>query len=271
MSIGFIGAGNMAYALVSGIIEAGHIDEDIWVSDPKTCVKERFCTLSPRIHFTNNNNDVFLNCRLVVLAVKPQQLAGVFSAAAQVFQQVELDQVLCSVAAGVSCSTINSYLPKSLTVVRAMPNTPALIGCGITGLYSADASPQKRADVEMMFSSVGSVLWVEDESLMQAITATSGSGPAYFFAFMEMMVTGAKALGLAEQEAQKLVIQTALGASELAARQKTSDLAALREQVTSPGGTTEAGLKVFCSEAQKTQIAATLQAAYQRAIELENS
>lgn len=269
MSIGFIGGGNMAFALVSGLVEAGLVSETILVSDLKPSAKDRFCALSSQVQFTNDNADVLSRCRLVVLAVKPQQITDVLRSGAEVLQRQSQDLSICSVAAGISCSTIKDYLPETISVVRAMPNTPALIRSGVTGLYSPDASAQTRHEIEKLFSAVGSVLWVKDEKHMQAITATSGSGPAYFFAFMEMMVEGAKALGLSQQQAQQLVIQTALGASQLAAKEGATNLAALREQVTSPGGTTEAGLKVFRSRAHEEHVAATLKAAYQRSIELE--
>lgn len=283
MTIGFIGGGNMAHAIVSGLIATESLNEGkslnkgksfngenclnegILVADPKPSAGERFQALSPRVEFTQENQDVFSRCSVLILAVKPQQIATVLS---NIGTEYPPEQLIISVAAGVSCASIKAHLPASVAVIRAMPNTPALIGAGITALFSDEASTDERIIAETIFAAVGQVLWVEKEIEIQAVTATSGSGPAYFFALMEMMVKSAQALGLAPEQAYQLVTQTALGASQLA-QKSPAKLAALREQVTSPGGTTEAGLKVLRTPEQQQKIDAVLRAAYQRAIELE--
>ncbi len=242
-TIGFIGGGNMAQALLQGVVSASLFDADtIWVSDVRA---ERLDELKAQysVHVTTDNKDLTQQADIIVLSVKPQVMADVLDGIAGTLKD---DALVISIAAGITTEAIKAKL-GAVQIVRVMPNTPALVGAGASGLYNASASQNGLKTAVSIFASVGRAVVVEDENLIDAVTAVSGSGPAYFFLLMEEMIKAGVELGLTEETANTLVLQTAKGAALLAeaAQENNEDPAILRQKVTSPGGTTEAALKVM--------------------------
>ncbi|MBI2381232.1 MAG: pyrroline-5-carboxylate reductase [Gammaproteobacteria bacterium] len=239
--IAFLGAGNLAQSLVAGLLAQGHPAAALRATrrgpEQQEALRTRF-----GIAADGDNREAAAWAELVVLAVKPQQLAALCAELAAVDFTGKL---VISVAAGATTALIAKHLGQSPAMVRAMPNTPSRIGLGATGLYATPAvSPAQKAEAEALFQAVGTTAWLADEGLMDVVTAVAGSGPAYYFAFMEAMQAAAVNLGLDEATARILVKQTALGAVSLAER-SAEDLAELRRQVTSKGGTTAAALARF--------------------------
>ncbi len=263
--IGFIGGGNMAGALLHGLIEDGTPPERLLVAEPDA---ERRQRLAERfgIAVTADNAEVAAHADLVVLAVKPQVLEAVARALAP---HLEARRPLClSIAAGVRHGTLSQWLGGEVPLVRAMPNTPAMLRAGATGLYAPpEVSEAHRAAAEHVMRAVGLVIWVDDEALMDAVTAVSGSGPAYFFLFMEAMEAAARELGLDGDQARLLVRQTALGATRMALESEL-DLPDLRLGVTSPGGTTERAIAAFEAGDLRGLVKKALTAARDRSLEL---
>jgi pyrroline-5-carboxylate reductase len=238
--IGFIGAGNMAQAIVKGVISAAaYAPQDILVSDIRV---DQLDVLRDQYGITpvEKNTDLASTVDVLVLSVKPQIMPAIL---AEISGCIKSDAIVISIAAGVTTSKITAAL-GDVPVIRVMPNTPALVGCGMAGLFSANANDDAMQTATNIFSAVGQAIVVATEDLVDSVTAVSGSGPAYFFLLMEQMIAAAQKLGLDEEAATKLVIQTAKGAAILA---ETSDdsPAQLRQKVTSPGGTTQAALEVF--------------------------
>lgn len=239
--IGFLGAGNMASALAGGLRARGWPGDRLWLSDPNPA------QLQPHrqqgLQVTTDNLALLAAVDVLVLAVKPQVMAQVLTPLADLAQSRR--PLVISIAAGIPISALTRWLGGALPIVRAMPNTPALVQTGASGLF---ASPQvdheTRALAERILGAVGLTLWVEREALIDAVTAVSGSGPAYFFHVMEAMIAAGVRLGLDEVDARALTLQTALGAAQMAI---TADVGPdeLRRRVTSPGGTTERALEVF--------------------------
>jgi pyrroline-5-carboxylate reductase len=263
MKISFLGGGNMAAALIGGLVEQGFEPARLQVCELQEAARQRLgqqfgvrCVAAPDADF--------LSADCVVLAVKPQQMRQALLALAGQFGR----QLVISIAAGIRLADIERWLGGYARVVRAMPNTPALVGAGITGLC-ADPTVVfgERVAAEQVLGAVGSTLWIEDEAMMDAVTAVSGSGPAYVFHFIESLQAAAQALGFAPEQARRLSIETFVGATRLAAA-STEDVAALRARVTSPGGTTEAALRTLDTRGVKDAIAAAVQAAQQRGREL---
>lgn len=206
------------------------------------------------------------DCDLIVLAVKPQAMAGACASLRPAL--AGRAPVVMSLAAGVTLTRIEDLLGSGLALARCMPNTPSLVGAGAAGLFANDrASAEQKRDIEDLMSSVGVSVWCERESDLDAITALSGSGPAYFFLFMEAMRDAACGLGLERGLAERLIGQTALGAAELA-RASEQGLAELRAQVTSPGGTTEAALARFEQGGLRQLVDEAIARAAERAREL---
>lgn len=239
--IGFIGAGNMASALAGGLLAQGFRPADIALSDSNPAAlaahKARGCFI------TADNAEVVARADVLVLAVKPQVMAEVLKPLAAVVQQRQ--PLVLSIAAGIPAASIERWLGGPLPVVRAMPNTPALVQAGATGLFAnARVSAAQRQAAERLLGAVGLTVWVPDEALIDAVTAVSGSGPAYFFYVMEAMMAAGRELGLDEKTARALTLQTALGAAQMAI---TADVGPdeLRRRVTSPGGTTERAVARF--------------------------
>lgn len=263
MKITFLGGGNMANALIGGLIQQDFAAADIAVIEPNADNRGRLaqaygvvCHAAPAAEA--------LACDLLVLAVKPQQM----KAAVAPLQPFLAAQVVVSIAAGLRLDSLSRWLGGHRKLVRTMPNTPALIGAGVTGLYALpEVSAAERAAAERVLQAVGSTVWIDDEARMDAVTAVSGSGPAYVFLFIEALQQAAAELGFDAEQARRLSIETVLGAARLAA-QSDEPAAVLRERVTSKGGTTEAALKVMAERAVKEGIVAGVHAADARGREL---
>ena len=266
MKIAFIGCGNMAQSLIGGLIANGTEGQNIIVADPlpasTTQAAEKW-----NVTVADNNLDAAAKADVIVLAVKPQQMKNVLTDMASALDQ----QLLVSIAAGILTRDMLAWANASnskVAIVRCMPNTPALIQCGATGLYADSAvTDSQRKTAEVILGAVGATAWVERESQLDAITALSGSGPAYFFLMIEAMTDAAKELGLDHDLAVNFATQTALGAARMTAEGDT-DPAQLRKNVTSPAGTTEAALKSFDNDNFRKIVLSAMQAADKRAHEL---
>ncbi len=263
MKATFIGAGNMAGALIGGLVARGIPAGDLVAIDPDARQRERI-TAAHAITARAAATDEDLRADVVVLAVKPQVMAPVAKALAGRLG----DALVISVAAGIRATDIARWLGGHGRVVRCMPNTPALIGMGITGAAAlAQVDDAARALAESILGTVGTIVWVDDESRLDAVTALSGSGPAYVFHFIEALERAGTAIGLPAGQSRQLAIATVRGAAELAARSGEPP-SVLREQVTSKGGTTAAALAVMQDGAIDAKIAAGVAAALRRSIEL---
>ena len=240
--IAFIGGGNMASSLVGGLVESGHPPPAIVVSEPEV-EKRRDLEARFAVTVTPDNREAAAASDVVVLAVKPQIMAEVLTGAAGAMRA--RGPLVVSIAAGIRIARILEWLDYPAPVVRTMPNTPALLGCGATALFANPAvSAEQRAAAEAILRSAGIALWVDDEDLLDAVTAVSGSGPAYYFLLMEHMIETGVRLGLTGEQASALTLQTALGAARMALEAGRTP-AELRVGVTSPGGTTERALDRF--------------------------
>ena len=273
----FIGAGNMARSLIVGLLQ-DKTELQIRVADPDQAQLENLALSCPGITTLTDNNEACEGAQIIVLAVKPQILPSVCESLATLVQKTK--PLVISVAAGVLETTISEALgcnkvldsAKALgsqpPIVRCMPNTPALVQAGATGLYANDVvSEKQRNEAEAILRAVGITLWFDDEQQLNAVTAVSGSGPAYFFLVMEAMQKSALQLGLNNNEARLLVLQTAMGAAKLAL-ESNDDAGTLRERVTSKGGTTEAALNVLQEGGLTELFHQALTAAEQRSIKL---
>ena len=264
-TIGFIGAGNMASSLVSGLIDGGFPREKICVSDIDA-EKLTFLQHKCQVNTYPENKSVATRVDVLVLAVKPQILRNVAK---------EISNVVCSqkpliisIAAGIREMDISNWLGYSAAIVRCMPNTPALLRTGATALHAnPNVSDEQRDLAESVMRAVGLTVWVPDESLLNAVTALSGSGPAYFFLLMELMEKAALDLGLDKETARLLTEQTAFGASKVALEVNESP-AELRRRVTSPGGTTQRAIEVFEQGKLELLVAKAMRAAQARSIEM---
>ncbi len=240
--IAFIGGGNMARSLVGGLIARGQAAGDIVVAEPQAAARDALAR-EFGVHVTEDNGAAARDATLVVLAVKPQVMRTVCTALRE--SGAGRGAVFVSIAAGIRTGQLVGWLGAGTPVVRAMPNTPALIGAGATGLFATPhVTPAQRAATESLLAATGIVAWIADEALMDAVTAVSGSGPAYFFLLVEALQAAAEAQGLPRDAARALVVQTALGAARMAA-EGGEDAATLRQRVTSPGGTTQAAIEAL--------------------------
>ena len=260
-TIAFIGGGNMADSLVGGLIAGGHPPERIWVADPFI---DQLDSLVDRhqIHVTQENSEAASHADVILMATKPQVLA---EAAAEIRDVVvERQPLVLSIAAGIREPDLRRWLGGEAAVVRAMPNTPSLLGAGATALYAnPEVTDAQKETARGILETVGLAIWVDEEDHMDVVTATSGSGPAYFFYVMEAMTRAAEELGLDADTASQLVRQTALGAARMAS-EGTDDPATLRQKVTSPGGTTAAALEALESGDLEKCFARALTAARDR-------
>ena len=262
--IGFIGAGNMASALAGGLLARGWRPSDIALSDTYPAQLEAHT--SSGVITMMDNARLLEHADVLVLAVKPQVMSAVLKPLAALAQKKR--PLVISIAAGIPVASIERWLGGPLPVVRAMPNTPALVQSGATGLFAnAQTSPDQRSAAEAILGAVGLTLWVEEEGLIDAVTAVSGSGPAYFFYVMEAMMAAGRELGLDEKTARALTLQTALGSAQMAI---TADVGPdeLRRRVTSPGGTTERAIAAFDAAGLKAIFATALGACADRGAEL---
>lgn len=265
-ALAFIGGGNMAKALIGGLLARGTPAGEVIVADPVTAQRDDLGRLFPGITVVADNESAARRARTWVLAVKPQQMREVACGLAT--GAATQRPLVISVAAGIRCASLARWLGADATIVRTMPNRPALQGAGATGLFAAagvDAAARQRAEAVM--SAVGATVWVDDETLIDAVTAVSGSGPAYVFLLIELMEAAGVAEGLDAATARRLAVETAYGAS-LMARSMPESPALLREQVTSKGGTTEAALAVLRGAGLDAIMARAIHAARQRSAEL---
>jgi pyrroline-5-carboxylate reductase len=243
LSIGMIGGGNMARALVRGLLRGGHPAHRISIAEPEAAQRALVAALAPGLVIDANNTPVAQNAAVLVLAVKPQILPDVATVLAG--QRRPAGQLVMSVAAGITLGSLAGWLGAATPLVRVMPNQPATIGAGVSALAASTAvDAAGRQVAEYVAGTTGRALWLPDETLMDAVTAVSGSGPAYFYLLMEHMERTAIDLGLSPDLAAALVRETALGAARVVVETR-GEPAALRATVTSPGGTTAAALRIF--------------------------
>lgn len=265
-TIGFIGAGNMARSLIGGLLAndwpANHIlvaDHD---ADQRRSAGERL-----GVHASADNHEIALASDILVLAVKPQALKSVARDLASTVK-TRPSLLLVSIAAGVRSADLDRWLGGNLPLVRAMPNTPALVNSGATGLYANDrVSSKQRNAAESLLRACGVAVWVENEALLDVVTALSGSGPAYFFLMMEALEAAAVKAGLPRDAARLLTLETAFGAAKMAL-EGGEEPAQLRQRVTSPGGTTERAIQAFEDAGFREACTQAIQAAIIRAQEL---
>ncbi|KXS52063.1 pyrroline-5-carboxylate reductase [Marinobacter persicus] len=264
-TISFIGAGNMASAIIGGMLDNGFQADKIWVSAPDDnhlqSIRKRF-----GISVTTDNRYCAQQADMVVLAVKPQVMAEVCQDIAPVVQNTR--PLMVSIAAGLTADTLDEWLGGGLPLVRVMPNTPSLVGKGAAGLYAnSQVKDKQKKMVQAVFESIGSALWVEDENLLHAVTALSGSGPAYFFLMLEALESAATEAGIAPETARELAIQTMAGAAEMAGRSE-HDPAQLKRNVMSPGGTTEQAIHTFEDGGLRELVKKAYGAAFKRSQEM---
>ena len=260
-NISFIGGGNMAQALIGGLIARGLPPTRITVSDPVEQVRDLL--KEKAVHVTEDNLAAIAQADIVVFAVKPQVLAQVLR---PLYGQFD-DKLVISIVAGAEIATISELLGTE-RVVRVMPNTPALVQTGAHGLYATEqVNSTDRELASQVLAATGLTIWVNSEAQIDAVTAVSGSGPAYFFYLMESMIRAGKNLGLDEKVATALTLQTALGAAQMAITSSNTP-AELRKNVTSPNGTTQAAIEVFDHAQISQNIQAALAAAKTRSQEL---
>ncbi|MCF6282596.1 MAG: pyrroline-5-carboxylate reductase [Candidatus Polarisedimenticolaceae bacterium] len=266
-NITFIGGGNMATSLISGLIADGVEPATITVCDPDA---EKLAGLRARftIHTERDNSKAIACADTLVFAVKPQVLQQVACELAATVQQEK--PLVISIAAGIREESLEHWLGGGVALVRAMPNTPALIQTGATVLHANSATSEKQRNLaETILRAVGLVRWVKDEQLMDAVTALSGSGPAYFFLVMEAMENAGMEMGLDQECAHLLTLQTALGAARMAIESRDTP-AQLRQKVTSPGGTTERALETFEAGKLRELFSVALTSARDRSQELSD-
>lgn len=263
--ISFIGGGHMATSLITGLIDSKFDKSKIWVSDLNEEKRERFKS-ELHIHVADSNIQASEKADVLVLAIKPHDMKAV----AQEIKSI-VDRrlpLIISIAAGVKTEQLNRWFGAALPIVRAMPNTPALLRAGATALYANSKTTEEQSSLaESILRAVGVTVWVAHEHEMDTVTALSGSGPAYFFLIMEALQEAAESLGLSSNAAKILTLQTALGASRMALESDIS-LEALVERVASPGGTTEKGLEALEKGGIKDLLKIALKAAKDRSEEI---
>lgn len=260
-NICFIGGGNMAQALIGGLVSRGLPPTRITVSDPVEQIRQLL--QEKEVHVTQDNVAAIQNADVVVLAVKPQVLATVL----RPLKGLLSDKLVISIIAGAEIQTISNLIDSD-RIVRVMPNTPALVQTGAHGIYANDVvGSSDRELTSQILAATGLTIWVNSEAQIDAVTAVSGSGPAYFFYLMESMIRAGKNLGLDEKVATELTLQTALGAAQMAITSSNTP-SELRKNVTSPNGTTQAALEVFDRAQISQNIQSALAAAQKRSQEL---
>ncbi len=267
MNVVFIGGGNMADALIGGMLKSGFKPGQLRAVEISGDARRRLAD-KYRIECYDEPRKALRTGDVVVFAVKPQQMKE-----AARFSGLKLNaHLVISIAAGITLATLSRWLggatEKYARMIRAMPNTPALIGAGVAGLFAqAGVSDSERKQAEAILGAVGATVWIEDEALMDAVTAVSGSGPAYVFWFIEQLAGAGASLGLSAEASRKLALETVLGAAKLAA-QSADAPSVLRERVTSKGGTTEAALKAFEEQKLAERFLRAVEAARDRGAEL---
>jgi len=261
--IAFIGAGNMAASLIGGLRAKGLDATQIRASDPGAETRARV-NAEHGIEVFADNADAIQGADVVVLAVKPQAMKAVCEA---IRPSLKPNQLVVSIAAGITCASMNNWLGDQ-PIVRCMPNTPALLRQGVSGLFATgQVTAEQREQAQELLSAVGIALWLNEEQQLDAVTAVSGSGPAYFFLLIEAMTAAGVKLGLPAEIAAQLTLQTALGAAHMAVASDV-DAAELRRRVTSPAGTTEAAIKSFQAGGFEALVEQALGAAAHRSAEM---
>lgn len=267
-TIAFIGAGNMAGSLIGGLIADRYPADKIIATNP---IEDRLNFLKDtfQIITTKNNKGAVSQADVVVFAVKPTELKSVMSELREILNSKR--PLIISIVTGITTTTMAKWCQSSPAIVRCMPNTPALLRSGTTGLFAnKEVSEEQRTIAESILRAVGATLWFDQESDLDIVTAISGSGPAYFFYIMECMKDCAIKMGLSDDAAQILTVNTALGAARMAL-ESDKEIGTLREQVTSKGGTTEQALKVFDQGGLRDLIEKALDAAHEKATQMANS
>jgi len=251
----------MATALIGGLLAKGTDPRLIAVIEVSPAARERLGARYP-VRIATAPDAALQRSEVIVLAVKPQDARSALAA-------VEVrEQLVISIAAGITCATLSRWLGGHRRIVRCMPNTPALVGAGIAALYAMpEVGPQEKRKAQTILEATGEVVWVGEERMLDPVTAVSASGPAYVFWFMEQLARVGRTLGLEDEVAKKLALHTVLGAAQLALQSGESP-ATLRKNVTSKGGTTEAALRVFEEEKLAERFARAIEAASRRAAEL---
>lgn len=263
--IGFIGAGNMASSIIGGLIKNQFSANDIWISD-HNAEQTKKLKQQYQLNVASNNIELARSVDTIILAVKPQIMKIVCQ---EIASQLKANQLFISIAAGLTTETITSWLGNSqASFIRCMPNTPALLGYSATGLFAnTQVSSIQKEQADNIMDAIGINIWVENEQLIDSITAVSGSGPAYFFLMMEAMIDTGIKLGLSPEMSQQLVKQTALGASMMI-NENSISAQQLRKNVTSPGGTTEQAINSFQENGFEKIVEQALSQAQRRAGEL---
>ena len=261
LSVAFIGAGNMATAMIQGLLKTGLSAQQISAADPLASARENLAAQG--IAALEDNASACHNANVVVLAIKPQVAASVVTSL-----DLGPNQLVVSIMAGIELASLSAWLPGGQPIVRCMPNTPALVGAGMTALYAnPGVTDPQREHAAHILQAAGETVWVDHEGALDAVTALSGSGPAYYFLLMEAMIESGTAMGLDETLARKLTLQTAYGAAFMALHSDDPP-AQLRKNVTSPGGTTERALNVMQDGGLATVVKQAVIAAQHRATEL---
>lgn len=267
-TLAFIGAGNMSRSIIAGLIQAGYPAGRIIAANPS---RPKLDELADQfgIRITQNNAEAAREADVIVLAVKPQLMAAMLEALVAELGSLA-GKLLISIAAGIKVERLQEMAGGHSRIIRTMPNTPSLLGLGMTGLYAPSGIEQADRDfAEQMMQAVGKTLWVAQESGINGVIAAAGSAPAYFFLFMQGIAEEAEAMGFSPEQARLLVQQTALGAAAMVEQNPELSLQALREQVTSKGGTTAEAVKTFQEQGLKPLTSRAMQAAVTRAGEME--
>ncbi|MFQ2073843.1 pyrroline-5-carboxylate reductase [Aeromonas veronii] len=267
-TLAFIGAGNMSRSIIAGLVKAGYPAGQITAANPSLPKLEALAS-EHGIRITQSNAEAARDAEVIVLAVKPQLMAGMLAALVAELGSLE-GKLLISIAAGIKVARLGEMAGGHDRIIRTMPNTPALLGLGMTGLYApVHIGASDRDFAEQMMQAVGKTLWVEQESGINGVIAAAGSAPAYFFLFMQAIAEEAEAMGFSPEQARQLVQQTALGAAAMVEQNPELSLQTLREQVTSKGGTTAEAIKTFQQQGLMPLTAQAMQAAVARATEME--
>jgi len=264
--IAFIGAGNMAASLIGGLRAQGIPAASICASDPGADKRDEL-NATHGVETFADNGQALAGADVIVLAVKPQVMQAVCRDLAS---HLDSNQLIVSIAAGINCASLQTWLGEQTprAIVRCMPNTPSLLRQGVSGLYAnAQVNDAQRQQAEQLLSAVGLALWLDKEELIDAVTAVSGSGPAYFFLLIEAMTAAGEELGLPRATAAQLTMHTALGAARMACESDV-EAAELRRRVTSPNGTTEAAIQAFQASGFETLVQQAMNAAARRSAEL---
>ena len=267
-TLAFIGAGNMSRSIIAGLIQAGYPAGRIIAANPS---RPKLDELADQfgIRITQNNAEAAREADVIVLAVKPQLMAAMLEALVAELGSLA-GKLLISIAAGIKVERLQEMAGGHARIIRTMPNTPSLLGLGMTGLYAPTGIDQADRDfAEQMMQAVGKTLWVAQESGINGVIAAAGSAPAYFFLFMQGIAEEAEAMGFTPEQARLLVQQTALGAAAMVEQNPELSLQTLREQVTSKGGTTAEAVRTFQEQGLKPLTARAMQAAVTRAAEME--